>query len=120
MTDDASPETFDDLCDAAEEAYREAADREPKPGAWGLEFIDAPSFVLANSYRGFVWFETRDALLDYVEGPMALTGSVRPLEEDLPEVREAMSALAQRARETGLPIPPGDLLESDGGKLTLT
>lgn len=120
MDDDLSSEHLAELVEAAEEAYTRAAEREPSAGDWGLEFIDDPSFVLAQTYHGFVWFETRDDLLDYVAGPMALTGSLRIREENLPEVREAMSALARQARETGRPIAAGEFLETDSGKLELT
>lgn len=91
----------------AMEAHESAAGREPSDETWGIQFNDNPDFVLANDFTGFLWFESREALLDYVERSIPVLGRGDASDEELQPGREAAADAAQKARQSGGTIPPG-------------
>ncbi len=114
------PPNFAEVLDAADYAHQAASEFVPSNESWGLQFHDNPNFVLANDFTGFIWFETREALLDHVERVIVLPGNAGAEEEDLRAAREAAAAVARQARQTGTQIAPGTAFDIIGRTLTVT
>jgi len=119
MTVPSLPSTFEELLASADDAAEAATNREPTDNSWGMRLHDNPNFVLANDFTFFFWFETREALLDYVEQTMVLQGSEGATEEDLRAVCNAAAAVARKARESGAPIAAGTTFDILGRTQTV-